>query len=112
MTIQRSGCRTCRSASAASTLPDKAAVAADAEKLLAETNPADGPGAALLVARGDEVIYRSARGQPAFDLYAESPSKFFLTVVDATLTFAPDSGAVTGVTLHQGPAVIEFERIE
>lgn len=49
-------------------------------------------------------------GQPAFDLYAETPSKFFLTVVDATLTFAPEAGDVTSVTLNQGPAVIEFKR--
>jgi CubicO group peptidase (beta-lactamase class C family) len=51
-------------------------------------------------------------GQSAFDLFAETPSKFFLTVVDATLTFAPDTGAVASVTLHQGPAVIEFKRAE
>ncbi len=51
-------------------------------------------------------------GQPAFDLFAETPSKFFLTVVDATLEFAPEAGATTGVTLHQGPAVIEFKRKE
>jgi CubicO group peptidase (beta-lactamase class C family) len=51
-------------------------------------------------------------GQPAFDLFAETPSKFFLTVVEATLTFAPDSGAVASVTLHQGPAVIEFTRVQ
>lgn len=49
-------------------------------------------------------------GQPAFDLYAETPSKFFLTVVDATLTFAPADGDVTRVTLNQGPAVVEFKR--
>ncbi len=51
-------------------------------------------------------------GQPAFDLFAETPNKFFLTVVDATLSFAPDTGAVTRVTLNQGPAVIEFTRVE
>lgn len=51
-------------------------------------------------------------GQPAFELYAETADKFFLTVVDATLTFAPAEGAVTGVTLHQGPAVVEFKREE
>lgn len=51
-------------------------------------------------------------GQPAFDLFAETPSKFFLTVVDATLTFAPEVGDVTSVTLNQGPAVIEFKRSE
>jgi hypothetical protein len=51
-------------------------------------------------------------GQPAFDLFAETGSKFFLNVVDATLTFAPESGAVTSVTLNQGPALIEFKRVE
>ena len=51
-------------------------------------------------------------GQPAFEMFAETPSKFFLTLVDATLSFAPDSGAITGVTLHQGSAVIEFKRGE
>lgn len=51
-------------------------------------------------------------GQPALELFAETPSKFFLTVVDATLAFAPETGAVAGVTLHQGPAVIEFKRAE
>ena len=51
-------------------------------------------------------------GQPAFDLFAETPSKFFLTVVDATLTFAPESGEVASVTLNQGPAVIEFKRTQ
>lgn len=51
-------------------------------------------------------------GQPAFDLYAQTPSKFFLTVVDATLTFAPESGDVASVTLNQGPAVIEFKRTQ
>lgn len=49
-------------------------------------------------------------GQPAFELFAETPSRFFLTVVDATLDFAPESGEATGITLRQGPAVIEFTR--
>jgi D-alanyl-D-alanine carboxypeptidase len=51
-------------------------------------------------------------GQPAFDLFAETPDRFFLTVVDATLEFAPDTGASSGLTLKQGPAVIEFKRGE
>jgi hypothetical protein len=51
-------------------------------------------------------------GQPAFELFAESPSRFFLTVVDATLDFAPESGEATGITLRQGPAVIEFTRAQ
>jgi hypothetical protein len=71
-----------------------------------------GSGMNMKVFLDGEQLKTQLDGQPAFDLFAESPSKFFLTVVDATLTFAPDSGAVTSVTLHQGPAVIEFKRVE
>lgn len=49
-------------------------------------------------------------GQPDFELFAESETVFFLTVVDATLSFAPASGPATGVTLHQTGQVIEFKR--
>lgn len=49
-------------------------------------------------------------GQPAFDLFAETPNRFFLTVVEATLDFTPETGEATGITLRQGPAVIEFTR--
>lgn len=41
--------------------------------------------------------------QPQFPLFAESPAKFFLEVVDAQITFVVDaSGRVTGLILHQG----------
>jgi CubicO group peptidase (beta-lactamase class C family) len=42
-------------------------------------------------------------GQPKFPLYAESPTKFFLTVVDAEVEFVPDpQGQVHKVILLQG----------
>lgn len=41
-------------------------------------------------------------GQPAFPIFPESETKFFLKVVDAQLEFAKDTdGRVTHVTLHQ-----------
>ena len=41
-------------------------------------------------------------GQQAFPVFAESETRFFLKVVDATLDFQKDSsGKVTGVTLTQ-----------
>jgi Beta-lactamase class C and other penicillin binding proteins len=49
-------------------------------------------------------------GQPAVDIFAESPDHFFLTVVDATLTFAPGKGSPAAVTLSQGGHVTEFRR--
>jgi hypothetical protein len=41
-------------------------------------------------------------GQPKFPIFAETPTLFFLKVVDAQLEFSKDaSGKVTQVTLHQ-----------
>lgn len=44
-----------------------AAIAAQAAALVESTYSADGPGAAVLIARGDEIIYRSARGEADID---------------------------------------------
>lgn len=53
---------TAHAQAAASNMPDKAEVAHYAKQLLADTYPLDGPGAAVLVARGDKLLYRGARG--------------------------------------------------
>ena len=59
--------------------PDAAAVAAEGERLLAEAvADADGPGIALLVARGDRVLFRGARGRASIELgVALSPDQVF-----------------------------------
>ncbi|MGH8076617.1 MAG: serine hydrolase [Lysobacter sp.] len=49
----------------------KVEVARYAEQLLADTYASDGPGAALLIARGDEVLYRGSRGHA--DVDADTP---------------------------------------
>lgn len=50
-------------------LPDAAQVAAYAQRLLDEQKQAaTGPGVVLLVARGDQVLYRGARGQASVEL--------------------------------------------
>ncbi|MEZ0472875.1 serine hydrolase [Luteimonas salinilitoris] len=51
-------------------------------------------------------------GQPAFEIFAESPSRFFLKVVEAALEFAPAIGRTETATLHQGGTVMAFERID
>ena len=43
--------------------PSRAEVARYARQLLVDSYPADGPGAAVLVARGDTVLFRGARGE-------------------------------------------------
>jgi serine-type D-Ala-D-Ala carboxypeptidase/endopeptidase len=53
----------------------------------------------------DGVLSAQATGQPKFPLYAETPTDFFLKVVDAQVTFVRDAeGVVTGLVLHQGGA--------
>lgn len=47
----------------AATPASKAQVARYAQQLLVDNYAADGPGTAILVARGDEVLYRGARGR-------------------------------------------------
>lgn len=46
----------------------KAEVERYARQLMEKAYPADGPGAAILVARGDEVLYRGARGRASIEL--------------------------------------------
>ncbi|MCG6118677.1 MAG: serine hydrolase [Aquimonas sp.] len=50
--------------------------------------------------------------QPAFELFAESPTRFFLKVVDASLEFLPADGQPKTVTLRQGGAELVYTRME
>ena len=60
------------------------------------------PTFALTVFVSGDRLKVQATGQSALDLNAESADAFFLTEVDARLTFTrDDAGAVTGVVLHQ-----------
>lgn len=51
-------------------------------------------------------------GQPAFTLHAETPRRFFLKEVDASVLFAPDEGPIQRATLIQGAGVFHLERTE
>ena len=47
-------------------------------------------------------IFAQATGQPRFEVFPESETKFFLTVVDAQITFVKnDKGSATALVLHQ-----------
>ena len=61
------------------------------------------PTFAITISVVDGKLMAQATGQDAFELHAESDSRFFLTVVDAQVTFTRDAtGAVDGLILHQG----------
>ncbi|MFZ5552035.1 MAG: serine hydrolase [Bacteroidota bacterium] len=56
----------------------------------------------VITSKGNK-LYCQATGQPRFRAYAEAENKFFLKIVEASMTFETDKkGNVTGMTLHQG----------
>ena len=73
----------------AQTLPDAAQVAAYAEKLLDEQRQGrDGPGVAVLVARGDQVLYRGARGMASVELGVPLSPDYVFRIGSVTKQFA------------------------
>ncbi len=67
-------------------------------------------GAVLKVFLDGDTPKAQLSGQPAFEIFAESGSVFFLKVVDASLRFAPETGTPATVTLLQGGRETVFVR--
>ncbi len=62
-----------------------------------------GPGVEVTMTVENGKLLTQITGQPKFELFAESDSKFFLKVVDAQVEFFSDtSGNVTHLVIHQG----------
>ena len=60
------------------------------------------PSIAITITKEGESLYAQLTGQPSFEIFPESETKFFLKVVDAQLTFVKDEkGQVTHLVLHQ-----------
>lgn len=61
------------------------------------------PALALTITNEGGQLMAQLTGQPKFELFAESETKFFLKVVEAAVTFVKDDkGEVTHLILHQG----------
>ena len=69
-------------------------------------------GATLTVTAEGSAARAQLTGQPAFEIFPESASRFFLKVVDAVLVFAPEDGRPATVTLHQGGRETVFKRAD
>ena len=60
------------------------------------------PKVSMMITRDGDRIFGQLTGQPAFQLYADSATKFSLKIVDAQVEFEVDSaGNVTGLVLTQ-----------
>lgn len=69
-------------------------------------------GATLAVSVDGATAKAQLTGQPAFEIFPESPSRFFLKVVDAVLVFAPVDARPATVTLLQGGRELVFKRAD
>jgi hypothetical protein len=57
----------------------------------------------LTISREGDRLMAQATGQSPIELFPESDTKFFLTAIDAKITFVKDdTGKVTHLILHQG----------
>ena len=60
------------------------------------------PGFILEFTRENDKLFTQATGQPKFEIFASSDSTFYLTVVEASMTFhRNEEGEVDAMTLHQ-----------
>lgn len=61
------------------------------------------PTFSIAVTRDGDRIFAQATGQPKFEVFPESETRFFLKAVDAQIEFVRGAdGKVTGLILHQG----------
>ncbi|CAL2103237.1 CubicO group peptidase (Beta-lactamase class C family) [Tenacibaculum sp. 190130A14a] len=61
------------------------------------------PGFVITITAKEQQLFAQATGQPQFELFAESPTKFFLKVVAASVEFHQDEqGNTNALTLFQG----------
>jgi hypothetical protein len=71
------------------------------------------PGFSIKFFRDGDKFMTQATGQGAAEIFAESPTKFFLKVVDAQVEFTLDaSGAVTGLVLNQNGRSLPGKKIK
>lgn len=66
----------------------------------------------IYVSREGKQLYGQATGQDRFGLYPENDTLFYLTVVDATITFHLKNDTVTGLTMFQGGGEMRGRKIK
>ena len=72
-----------------------------------------GPNFVLTITQEGDHLFMQLTGQPKVEIFPQSERDYFLTVVDAQITFVCDSqGRATEVILHQGGQDHHAKRIE
>jgi hypothetical protein len=68
-------------------------------------------GIEITIAEKDGKFYAQLKGQPQFEIFPETETKFFFKVAEAQLEFKRDeSGKVAGLTIYQGGKSLKMRR--
>ncbi len=70
------------------------------------------PAFAITVSQAGNQLKVQATGQPAFDIFPESETMFFLKVVNAQVEFVKEGGKVKSAILHQGGRSTEGPKVQ
>jgi CubicO group peptidase (beta-lactamase class C family) len=70
------------------------------------------PEFSITITREGKQMYLQASQQPRLELYPESDSLFYLTVVEAKVSFQKKEGKVVGLVLYQGGRELPGEKVE
>lgn len=70
------------------------------------------PNFIIAVTVNGKQIFVQATGQPKFEVFAESETKFFLKAVEAKVEFIKTNGKVTGLNLMQNGGVMPAKKID
>ena len=71
------------------------------------------PAIIMTITRTNNQLFVQLTGQPAFAVFPEGPTEYFLKVIDAQLTFETDGqGKATAVVLHQNGRNARAPRVE
>ena len=71
------------------------------------------PGFTITVTREGQQLFGQGTGQPQFEMFAESETKFFLTVTDAQIEFNVEGDGPAGsITLYQAGQEVPGTRVE
>jgi tetratricopeptide (TPR) repeat protein len=70
------------------------------------------PNFVITITSKDKRIFAQATGQPQFEIFPESQTKFYLKVVDAKVEFVKDNEKVTKLILYQNGQVMPAPKID
>ena len=70
------------------------------------------PGFSIVITRDGTRLFEQATGQGKFELFAKNDLEFYLTVVDAQITFQVKNDEIESLTLFQNGQEMVGRRIE